>query len=100
MLVSFNFYVTSRYLQDYTDKKEINEQVMKEYLKQLTPFEYYPEPAKYPLIDLGRVKPRWYKMEEINRRKRRMQYNIIPFKYASPLNKFNSFIKNLPYQQK
>ena len=95
------FYFIKRYLQDYMDKKETNEHILKEYLKELTPFEYYSEPAKYPLINLAKFKkPRWYKFEEINRRKRRVQYHIIPFKYTSPFDKFNNLIKNLPYQQK
>jgi hypothetical protein len=85
---------------DYMDKKEINENVMKEYLKEISPFEAYPEPEKYPLIDIGRVKPRWYKYEMIYNRSRKQQYSIVPFKYSSPHRKVNNFIKNLPYQQK
>lgn len=83
------------------DKKDMNEVVMKDYLKELSPFENYPEPAKYPLIDIGRpTRHKWYKYEIINQRKRRLQYNIIPHKYASPLEKLKSFAQNLPYQQK
>lgn len=87
------------YLQDYMDKKELNEQVMKDYLKLLSPFAPYPEPAKYPLIDLKRPSHRWYKFETENIRKRKHQYSQIPFKYFSPTNSIREQIKNLPFQQ-
>jgi hypothetical protein len=88
------------YLQDYVDKKDLNEEIMKDYLKQLSPFESYPEPAKYPILDLHVVKPRWYKYEQESYRKRRHQYSMIPFKYFSPNKKLEESIKQLPYQQK
>lgn len=82
------------------DKKDLNENVVKDYLKEINPFDARPEPAKFPLVDVGIVRPRWYKYELINKRKRRLQYSIIPFKYATPSNKLENFVKNLPYQQK
>jgi hypothetical protein len=41
------------------DRKEISEDVMKKYLKDLSPFETYPEPAKYPILDVEHVRPKW-----------------------------------------
>ena len=82
------------------DKKDLNEEVMKEYLKNLSPFEYYPEPSKYPMLDLQYVKPRWMKYELESYRKRKHQYSIIPYKYYSPDQKLNETIKSLPYKQK
>lgn len=87
------------YLMEYMDKKELNEQVMKDYMKQLSPFEYYPEPAKYPLLGLRKNGPRWHKFEMENYRKRKQQFSSIPFKYFSPTNKIDEQIKNLPFQQ-
>ena len=87
-------------MQDYTDKKQLNEEVMKDYLKNLSPFEYYPKPSKYPLLDIDKVKPRWYKYEAESQRKRKHQYSIIPYKHSSIDEKFEEKIKSLPYQQK
>ena len=88
-------------MQDYTDRKILNEFVMKEYLKELSPFEAYPEPEKYPLMDTKYIQPRWYRYETDNMRKRKHQYSIIPYKYSksSQINKANELIKNLPFQQ-
>lgn len=80
------------------DKKDLNEQVMKEYLKELNPFDSYPESTKYPLIDMKRVRPRWFKYEEQNIRTRKHQYQDIPFKYSKNLKKINEHIASLPYQ--
>lgn len=33
---------------------------MKKYFKELSPFESYPEQAKYPILDIEHVKPKWY----------------------------------------
>lgn len=101
-MINYNNKKTKRYFQDYMDKKDLNESVMKDYLKELSPFEGRPEPAKYPLADLKPVRPRWYKYELINKRKRRCQYSIIPFKHPapSPKEKLDRFIQSLPYQQK
>ncbi|CAF0747875.1 unnamed protein product [Brachionus calyciflorus] len=88
------------YLQEYTDKKELNEHVVKDYMKLVDPFRPHPEPAKYPLIDLKRNGPRWYKFEMENLRKRSQQFKQIPFEYFSPTIKIQQQIQNLPYQQK
>ena len=53
------FQINQRYLQAYMDRKKINEDVMKKYLKELSPFESYPEPAKYPILDVEHVRPKW-----------------------------------------
>jgi hypothetical protein len=87
------------YLQEYMDKAELNETVFKNYIKDLSPFEPYPEPEKYPLLDVNIVKPKWYKYELESMRKRRHQYSLIPFKYSSPIKKIKEEINNLPYQQ-
>jgi hypothetical protein len=76
--------------------------LIKDYLKELTPFEPYPEPEKYPLLDLKNgTKPRWYFYEQDSIRKRKHQYSIIPYKYSknAHLNKTKELIKNMPYQQ-
>lgn len=90
------------YYQDQMDKKELNEHVMKDYLKELSPFESpRPEPAKYPLVDIDRaLKPRWYRYELTDKRKRRLQYSIIPFKHVDRNDRLKTFVQNLPYQQK
>jgi len=80
------------------DKKLINEQVMKQYLKDLNPFESHPEPTKYPLIDMKNFKPRWYKYEVQNIRTRKHQYKDIPFKYSKNVKKINEYVSSLPYQ--
>ncbi len=86
------------YLQEYNDRKDINEHVMKDYLKEISPFEPHPEPAKYPILDLEVVKPRWFKYELENKRQRNHEWNIAPFKYSHRIEKKKEQIKNLPYQ--
>jgi len=59
ILIFNSFLFQKRYLQAYMDRKEISEDVMKKYLKDLSPFETYPEPAKYPILDVEHVRPKW-----------------------------------------
>ena len=88
------------YLHEYTDKKVINEHVLKTYLKDLSPFEAYPDPAKYKLLGVTHTKPRWLKIETENMVRRKQQYSMIPFKHASiSAKKVEEFIQCLPYQQ-
>lgn len=87
-----------RYLQEYNDRKEINEHVMKDYLKGISPFAGHPEPAKYPSLDLQIVKPRWFKYELENKRLRKHEWNIAPYKYSHGLEKKKESLKHLPYQ--
>lgn len=86
------------YFQEYTDRKEVNERIMKNYLKDVNPFEPYQEGAKYPILDVGIVRPRWYKYELENERKRKNEWNLVPFKYSHKNEKKIEFLKNLPYQ--
>lgn len=88
------------YLQEYMDKKDLNEQVLKSYLKELSPFESYPEPAKYKLLRPSkRTNPRWYKYEQESRILRKHQYSMIPFEHYSPReDKLNEYINSLPFQ--
>jgi hypothetical protein len=81
------------------DKKDISEQVVKKYLKEIEPFEPYPDPAKYRMLGIKHTNPRWYKYELENAIQRKHQYSIVPFKKASPSEvKTAEFIKNLPFQ--
>jgi hypothetical protein len=86
------------YLQEYNDRKDIQEHVMKDYLKEISPFAPYPTPAKYPILDLQVVKPRWFKYEMENKRQRAHEWNIAPYKYSHCLEKKKDQIKHLPYQ--
>jgi hypothetical protein len=91
-----------RYLREYTDKKEIGEIVMKKYLKELSPFEPYPEPAKYKMLSKKKgIQPRWMRFEIDSERLRKHEFSMIPYAYADPTqSKVEEFIQNLPYQQK
>lgn len=82
------------------DNKEINETVLKKYLKEMSPFELQPKQAKYPLLDLKNIRPKWYKNELIDFRNRRNQYSIAPFTFTPVYNKSNEIVYNLPYQKK
>ena len=90
------------YYNDYTDKKELNKQVMSAYVKELSPFEPHPEPDKYPLLHIDKAtQPRWYKYELESRIMRRHQYSIIPYKHSSvDIKRTDEHISHLPYQQK
>lgn len=87
------------YLSEYNDRKEINEYIIKDYLRELSPFEAYPTPAKYPVLDVKQIKPRWYKYEIENKRLRDHEWNIVPFKYSHRIDKKLESLKHLPYQQ-
>ena len=82
------------------DKKDVNERVIKKYLKNASPFEPIDEPAKYPILDVDIVRPMWYKYELESYRKRNHEYSIIPNKYSHQLKQIKQSLKNLPYQQK
>ena len=86
------------YFQEYNDRKEITEHVMKDYLKGISPFSAYPPPAKYPILDLKVIKPRWFKYELENKRQREQEWNIAPYKYSHDLDKKKEQLKQLPYQ--
>jgi hypothetical protein len=64
----------------------------------LDPFEPYPEPAKYPILDVDRVNPKWYKYELESFRQRKHEYSLIPYKYSHKNQKIRELIQNLPYQ--
>jgi hypothetical protein len=83
------------------DKKTLNEQIIKDYLKELSPLEAYPEPEKYPSMDTKYIQPRWFRYETDSFRQRKHQYHIIPYKYSKngSINKTKELLKNLPYQQ-
>lgn len=86
------------YLQEYHDRKDINEYVMKDYLKAVSPFEADLAPAKYPILDVKTIKPRWLKYEIENRRQRKQEWNLVPFEYSHEMKKKRNLIENLPYQ--
>jgi hypothetical protein len=95
-LAPFNWY-----LQQYQDKKQVNEEIMRDYLKELSPFEKHPKALEYPLIEPidGKIH-RWFKYEYDEYRLRESRYSIIPFKHHSAkLNKIK-VLKSLPYQEK
>jgi hypothetical protein len=84
------------------DKKKLNENVLKAYIKDLSPFEAYPEPAKYKMLGVNtRTNPRWYKYEQDSLIQRKHHYAQIPYKSTAPVQakKVNEFLQNLPYQQ-
>ena len=92
-----------RYLDEYKDIKQTNEEVMKEYIKQLSPFEPYPEESKFAKADLKpEQKPRWYRYELKNMVSRKHQYSMIPFKYSREARhqKIMDHLASLPYQTK
>lgn len=90
------------YLEDYKDTKSINEGILKEYLKQLSPFESRPQPLEFPLIEKTDQKkhPRWYRHEFKAYRLRENKWSLIPFKYSSLTMLELSKIKSLPYGYK
>ena len=63
----FLFYFFYRYLDRYRDVKDLNEEVLKDKLKDINPLEPPPEKQKYPLLNLIRynqlegIKPSWLK---------------------------------------
>ena len=87
-----------RYLQEYNDRKDINEHIMKNYLKDITPLNSEVTPAKYPILDVKSIKPRWLKYEIETKRLRKQEWNIAPHKYSHNIEKKRAYLKNLPYQ--
>ena len=71
---------------------------MKDYLKAVSPFEADLAPAKYPILDVKTIKPRWLKYEIENRRQRKQEWNLVPFEYSHEMKKKRNLIENLPYQ--
>lgn len=90
------------YLEDYKDSKTLKEEVLKDYLKQVSPFEGRPKPLEYPLIErIDRKKyHRWYRLELNAYRTRENKWSQIPFKYSSQTMLELSKIKSLPYGYK
>jgi hypothetical protein len=87
------------YIEDYKDIKEINEEVMKEYLKQISPFEEYPEQLKYPGVEpRPESVPRWYNYEFEDIKYRRQKWDIVPYKFSSLKIQDSKYLKSLPYQ--
>ena len=63
------------YLDKYRDKKEINEQVLKEKLKITSPFKPQPPKPKYPnIFHQENHVPFWYKEEQTAKRFREGKY--------------------------
>jgi hypothetical protein len=90
------------YLEDYKDTKTLKEEILKDYLKQVSPFEGRPKTLEFPLIEkMDRKKyPRWYRHEYNGYRMRDNKWSQIPFKYSSQTMLELSKIKSLPYGHK
>lgn len=91
------------YLDEYKDIKQTNEEVIKEYIRELSPFEPYPDESKFAKADLKPdLKPRWYRFELKNVVSRKNQYSMIPFKYSREARhkKIMDHLASLPYQTK
>jgi hypothetical protein len=88
------------YLENYQDKKDINEFVLKTYLKELSPFEDYPKELEYPLIESTRSirnMPKWYRFELENKKMREHKWSIVPFKHSATATQLMSKPFSLPY---
>lgn len=88
-------------MQQYQDNKQVNEEIIRDYLKDLSPFEKHPKALEYPLIEPieGKIH-KWYKYEYNEYRLREGRYSKIPFKhFSSKLNKIK-VLESLPYQEK
>ena len=87
------------YIEDYKDIKKINEEVMKDYLKQVSPFEDYPEQLKYVGVEPPPTNvPRWYTFEFEDIKHRRQKWDIVSFKFSSLKIRESKYLKSLPYQ--
>ena len=69
-----------RYLEQYRDRKDVNEEVIKHYLSMTCPFNGYPNIPKYPLaVPNEKWIPDWYKYELIKYHKRQGKWKMMPF---------------------
>ncbi|CAF1651333.1 unnamed protein product [Rotaria magnacalcarata] len=69
-----------RYLEQYRDRKDVNEEVIKHYLKMTCPFNGYPNVPKYPLAAPNeKWVPDWYKYELVKYHKRQGKWKMMPF---------------------
>lgn len=69
-----------QYLEQYRDRKDVNEEVIKHYLKMTCPFNGYPNIPKYPLaVPNEKWIPDWYKYELIKYHKRQGKWKMMPF---------------------
>ncbi|CAF1119561.1 unnamed protein product [Rotaria sp. Silwood1] len=68
------------YLEQYRDRKDVNEEVIKHYLTMTCPFNGYPNVPKYPLAAPNeKWIPDWYKYELIKYHKRQGKWKMMPF---------------------
>ena len=66
------FIISYRYLDRYKDVKQINEEVLREKLKTINPFQPKPPQPKYPNVALvDKSTPSWLKLKN---KHRRLQY--------------------------
>lgn len=87
------------YIEDYKDIKEINEEVLNDYMKETSPFEDYPEPLIYPGVEPApKNSPKWYRFEYKDKMFRRQKWDIVPFKYSSEKLAGIKYFKSLPFQ--
>ncbi|CAF0913965.1 unnamed protein product [Didymodactylos carnosus] len=68
------------YLDQYRDRKDVNEEVIKHYLEVTCPFNGYPKISKY-LVAVPNEKwfPDWYKYERVRYHKRQGKWAMMPF---------------------
>jgi hypothetical protein len=88
------------YLEDYQDKKDVNEFLLKSYLKELSPFDDYPKELEYPLIESLRTFrniPNWYKFELHDIKMRKNKWSLVPYKYSAKATQLQSKPLSLPY---
>ncbi|CAF3728779.1 unnamed protein product [Adineta steineri] len=70
----------NNYLEQYRDRKDVNEQVIKHYLSMTCPFNGYPNIPKYPLaVPNEKWVPDWYKFELVKYHKRQGKWQMMPF---------------------
>jgi hypothetical protein len=68
------------YLEQYRDRKDVNEEVIKHYLAMTCPFNGYPNVPKYPLaVPNEKWIPDWYKYELVKYHKRQGKWKMMPF---------------------
>ncbi len=89
------------YLEDYQDKKDIAEFVMKKYLPELSPFDDYPKELEYPLIESANATnkrvPRWFGYELNHMKMREHRWSLVPFKYSAKATQLLKKPFSLPY---